>query len=296
MRGRTEKQVVLKKIQILAISVTWPAFWGAVMSADSLCKTSSANKPKKFTVFYSVPNKDGKRALLAEQLFQQKYHLSLHMCISQYYWTSIFFTANSKIAFKGRIQYFAAKGSHIPNKFSPNLDRVVLPYFRHALSQWKSVIAYLYLKHFTPEHYMTVLQMTLIRHLQQKQSSRRAELGKTQSSELVSPSLSCKDPTSGLQTCFATGCHNHSHGSEKKCKASAGSWTQPLQSYQLCFRNLTLAVLFQSADHTFTLHFPIYNWGATTNLKQTTVRGSKRLKPIPQENAQPTVGGGLHTG
>jgi len=103
-RARTENQAGLKKSQTLAISATWPAFQGAVTSADSLRKTLSAEKPKKFTVCYSAPNKDGKQALLAEQLFQPKYHLSPHMCISQYYRPSVFFAANSKIAFKGRIQ------------------------------------------------------------------------------------------------------------------------------------------------------------------------------------------------
>lgn len=53
---------------------------------------------------------------------------------------------NSKIAFKGRFQYFAAKGSHIPNKFSPNLARAALPYFRPASSPGKSVMAHFNLK------------------------------------------------------------------------------------------------------------------------------------------------------
>lgn len=121
------------------------------MSADGLCKTLSAKKPKKFTVCYSVPNKDGKQALLAKQLFQPKHSISLHLCISQRYRTATLFAANAKIAFKGRFQYFAAKGSHIPNKFSPNLDRAVLPYFRPASSPGKSVMAHFNLKT-SPQH------------------------------------------------------------------------------------------------------------------------------------------------
>lgn len=65
--------------------------------------------------------------------------------------TATLFAANSKIAFKGRFQYFAAKGSHIPNKFSPNLDRAVLPYFRPASSPGKSVTAHFNLKT-SPQH------------------------------------------------------------------------------------------------------------------------------------------------
>lgn len=58
-----------------------PAFQGAAVSADSLCKTfiCRKKKPKKFTVCCSVPNKDGKQALWAEQLFEPRYHLSPHL-------------------------------------------------------------------------------------------------------------------------------------------------------------------------------------------------------------------------
>lgn len=65
MTVRKEKWVELKKTQTLAIYMTRSAFQGTGVSADSLCKTLSAKKPKKFTACCSVPNKDGKEALLA---------------------------------------------------------------------------------------------------------------------------------------------------------------------------------------------------------------------------------------
>lgn len=63
MTVRTEKWVELKKTQTPVIYMTRSAFQGAGVSADRLCKTLSAKKPKKFTACCSVPTKDGKEAL-----------------------------------------------------------------------------------------------------------------------------------------------------------------------------------------------------------------------------------------
>lgn len=132
------------------------------------------------------------------------------------------------------------------NSFSPNLDRVLLPYFRPALSQGKAVIAYAYPKHFTPEHCMTVWLSTPIRS-----HSRSSHATKLTWFLLPFPART------QLQGCkCALPQDITTAAAAQKCKASAGSWTQPLQGYQLGFRKLTLAVLFQCAGHTFILHFP----------------------------------------
>lgn len=232
------------KTQRLAIST----FAGAVVSADGLCKTLSAKKPKKFTVCYSVPNKDGKQAFLAERLFQPKYTISLHLCISQRHRTATLSAANSKITFKGRIQYFAAKGSHMRSKFSPNLELCSLT-SGLLQPQEKSVTAHFNLQNVSPAHDTAVSQITPVRHPQQNPLCCRTGLATTKSSGLVSPSLS----GSGLRRSFATGCHRMS---QLRFRRKAQGQRRVPSSASARFPTLLQTTDLSCVISTLTLRFP----------------------------------------
>lgn len=118
----------LKRLKSLAISSSLPG--GCNVSWQLMQDLYlQKKKPEKFTVCCWVPNKDGKQALWAEQWFEPRYHF-FPTCEPPHSWLQI-----QGLPLKAESTFEQQKeGTHL-KEFSPNSERVVLLYFRPALSQ-----------------------------------------------------------------------------------------------------------------------------------------------------------------